>query len=75
MRLWADKLNFYFCVKYSSSLMFGKQCSYVYSQYHNTTDEKHSFLKITAFLQAIQFGRWVAMFQNQVPLFFKTYCH
>jgi len=55
--------------------MFEKLYSYIYSQYHNTTDEKHGFLKITAFLQAIQFGRWVAMFQNQVLPLFKTSCH
>jgi hypothetical protein len=62
--------HFLFFVKYFSSLMFGKLYSHIYSQYHNTTDEKHSFLKITAFFQAIHFGRWVAMFQNQVPPLF-----
>jgi len=72
MRWWADILSFYFCVKYCSSLTFGNNCSYIYSQYHNTTDKK---LKITAFLQAIQFDRWVAKFYNQVAPFFKTYCH
>jgi len=55
--------------------MFGKHGAYIYSQYHNTTDEKHGFLKITAFLQAIQFGRSVAMFHNQVSPFVKAYCH